>query len=103
MIPMVQPVAYIQPVVASNQVVPNTLIFTNPQYFKCTQVICTCPNYKNTVTTIVTTNFNFLNCLYCYWTGLVCWILFQCLRDKEISCDDTTHVCPHCQYIKYRK
>ena len=94
-----QPVAYIQPVVASNQVNPNPVIVRNPQDFKCTPIVCTCPNCKNTVTTIVTTNFNVANCLCCFLTSLLCWLLFQCLRDKDISCNDATHICPHCQYV----
>ena len=94
-----QPVAYIQPVVASNQVVPNSVIVRNPQDFKCSPIVCTCPNCKNVVTTMVTTNFNFANCLCCFWCGLLCWFLFQCLRDKDISCNDATHICPHCQYV----
>ena len=94
-----QPVAYIQPVVASNQVNPNPVIVRNPQDFKCTPIVCTCPNCKNTVTTIVTINFNVANCLCCLCTSLLCWILFQCLRDKDISCNDATHICPHCQYV----
>lgn len=97
--PIAQPVAYIQPVIASNQVIPNTMIIRNPQDFKTIPIVCTCPNCKNTVTTIVTTNFNALNCLCCFCTSLLCWILFQCMRDKEISCNDAIHVCPHCQYV----
>jgi len=97
--PIAQPVAYIQPIVASNQVNPNAMILRNPQDFKCVPIVCTCPNCKNTVTTIVTTNFNAANCLCCLCTSLLCWILFQCMRDKEISCNDATHICPHCQYV----
>ena len=98
-LPIAQPIAYIQPVVASNQVIPNTIIIRNPQDFKISPIVCTCPNCRNTVTTIVSTNFNVLNCLCCFCTTLVCWIVFQCIRDKEISCDDATHICPHCQYV----
>ena len=94
-----QPVAYVQPVVASNQVNPNPVIVRNPQDFKCTPIVCTCPNCKNTVTTIVTTNFNVANCCCCFLTNILFWILFQCLRDKDISCNDATHICPHCQYV----
>ena len=94
-----QPVAYIQPVVATNQVIPNSVIVRNPQDFKCTPIVCTCPNCKNVVTTIVTTYFNVANCCCCFWGGLLCWFLFQCLREKDISCNDATHICPHCQYV----
>ena len=96
---MYQPVSYVQPVVTSNQVIPNSVIITNPQNFKCVPVVCTCPNCKNTVTTIVTTNFNCLNCLCCLFFDLFLWIIFQIARNKDISCNDATHVCPHCQFV----
>ena len=94
-----QPVQYIQPVVATNQVNPTMVLVRNPQDFRCTPIVCVCPNCKNTVTTIVTTNFNWLNCLCCFWSGLFFWIIFQIVRNKDISCNDAIHVCPHCQYV----
>jgi len=96
---MYQPVSYVQPVVATNQVNPTMVLVRNPQDFRCTPIVCVCPNCKNTVTTIVTTNFNWLNCLCCFWSGLFFWIIFQIVRNKDISCNDAIHVCPHCQYV----
>ena len=96
---MTQPVQYIQPIVATNQVNPNVVLIRNPQDFRCSPIVCICPNCKNTVTTIVTTNFNCLNCLCCLWFDLVLWIIFQLIRNKDVSCNDATHVCPHCQFV----
>jgi hypothetical protein len=97
---VVQPtVAVVQPIIpVNNQVLPNQPIFRNPFEFKTLPVLCTCPNCKNNVTTIVQTNFNWPNCCCCFWTGLIWWIIFQLIRNKELNCDDAVHICPVCNF-----
>ena len=37
-----------------------------PPNLKTSPVFMTCPNCRNNITTVVETNFNFLNCLFCF-------------------------------------
>ena len=89
-----------QPIV-SNQVLPsnvqnqvnlNIILKTNPQFITCPQC-----GYSGITRTV--NNFNIVNCLCCWFTDPICWLLFQVCRGKDISCFDATHFCASCNVL----
>ncbi len=86
--PLAQAPIQNQPIVVNQVALPQ---------LKTSPVTVCCPYCKQTVTTIVETQFNCAICCLCLMTGLFVWMCFQCCRDKDLSCNDATHRCPSCQ------
>ena len=80
-----------------NQQEPSVLI--NPNIFKTTPISINCTICHKPITTSVTQEFNFCACLLCWCTGLICYVLIQAIRGKDICCYDATHRCPYCNNI----
>jgi len=77
-----------------NQQSPGMML--NPDMFKLNPVNINCPSCGKIITTVVTQNFSCLACLLCCCTGLVCYLLIQVCRGKDICCQDADHTCPYC-------
>ena len=76
-----------------NQVNPNLILLkSNPQFI-------TCPHCGYSGITRTVNNFNIPNCLCCWFTDPICWLLFQVCRGKDISCFDATHFCASCNAV----
>ena len=77
-----------------NQQSPAVMI--NPEVFKLNPVTINCPSCGKTITTVVTQNFSCLACLLCCCTSLICYLIIQTCRGKDLCCQDADHTCPYC-------
>ena len=89
---VVQPPIQNQPIVV-NQVIPVVQI-----KLRSSPVAMICPFCKNNITTVTDTQFNCLNCCFCYWAFII-WIIVQLISDKDLNCTDAVHKCPKCGNI----
>ena len=88
-----QPIVSNQVLPSNVQVNPNLIVLkSNPQFITCPQC-----GYSGITRTV--NNFNIANCLCCFFTDPVCWLLFQVCRGKDISCFDATHFCASCNAV----
>ena len=87
--------------VGGNQILPSNVQSLHPNLIKLKSnpAIITCPRCGYSGLTRTTTNFNIANFLCCWCTGLLCWICFQCCRDKDINCNDANHFCAKCNAV----
>ncbi len=90
--PIMQPPVQNQPIVV-NQVIPVVQI-----KLRSSPVAMICPFCKNNITTVTDTQFNCLNCCFCYWAFII-WIIVQLISDKDLNCTDAVHKCPKCGNI----
>ena len=94
------PVYVVSPV--ANQVSPNQPSF-NPAILASTlkseAKIATCPYCKTVNTTRVEQTCNCGNVCCCLCTSLLCWVIFQAARGKDINCCDANHYCPKCNQL----
>ena len=102
--PLAQPV-YIPPggqppmqAPIQNQPIIVNQIPVIPIKFTTAPMAITCPFCRNNITTIVTTNFNWLNCLFCCFFCEI-WLIVQLVQGKDLNCTDATHRCPQCNQI----
>ena len=87
--------------VQQNQIIVNQqmqpkIIYVDSTNFKTNPCITFCPFCKNQIQTKVNTKCNLYSCLFCYFCGVLNWMLIQCCRNKEFNCCDGEHVCPMC-------
>ena len=85
---------FYQPPPIVNQQQP-IVIYQQPLNLKTSPTNVTCPYCRNQVVTLVETNFNCLNCLFCCWAFYL-WIIVELVRGKDLNCTDATHKCPSC-------
>ena len=91
--PTYQPPVPNQPPIIVNQGIPQV-----PIKLKTVPAVVVCPHCHNTVTTVVDTQFNCLNCCFCYCLTL-CWIIVNLANEKDFNCSDATHKCPQCGQV----
>ena len=77
----------------------NQNTYVQTANLKSRPVLVFCPFCKNNVITLVETHFNWLSCLCCLISRLIIWSIFQCMRNKDLNCNDATHRCPSCGNI----
>ena len=88
------PQVQVQPQIVVNQVTPAVAVITPA--VKSTPYLTVCPFCKNQVMTSTIRTFNCCTCLLCYCTGLICFLIIQSCRGKDLSCYDADHRCPNC-------
>ena len=93
--PFEQPV--VQPGIAQPIIVVNQVVTVNTEARTYTPYATVCPYCKKKVTTVPVKHFNCGTCLLCYFTGLLFYICFQLIRQKELCCFDALHKCPNCR------
>jgi hypothetical protein len=64
---------------------------------KSNSTLVKCPYCNETIMTDSETTCSFSNTLCCIFFGLAPWIIFQCVRGKDIKCMDASHFCPKCK------
>ena len=91
-IPQQQP----QPVVVNQPILPQ-VIYIDSSKFNNSPCSMVCPFCKSQMATEVKKSWNWYNCFFCLWAGIVCWAGMQYCRNKEINCYDSEHFCPVCR------
>ena len=91
-IPQQQP----QPVVVNQPILPQ-VIYIDSSKFNNSPCSMVCPFCKSQMSTEVKKSWNWYNCFFCLWAGIVCWAGMQYCRNKEINCYDSEHFCPVCR------
>ena len=96
--PAIAPAIPVTPVaIISNQNNPNgNALPVDPDKFKCVPIMMECQFCHRMMATKVSKSLNVCACLLCYCTGIVCYVLIQACRKKDICCWDATHKCPFC-------
>ena len=89
-----------QPPVQNQQqpIVVQQYVNAPPVKLKSSPVSMFCPHCKKTVTTVVSTQFNCLNCCFCFCFCLL-WLIVELVSDKDLNCTDATHKCPNCKNV----
>ena len=82
--------------IISNQMAKPQVVYVDTTNFKTSPCNTVCPFCKNQIQTKVNTKCNLYSCLFCYFCGILNWMLIQCCRNKEFNCCDGEHVCPMC-------
>ncbi len=82
--------------IISNQMAKPQVVYVDTTNFKTSPCQTVCPFCKNQIQTKVNTKCNLYSCLFCYFCGVLNWMLIQCCRNKEFNCCDGEHVCPMC-------
>ena len=93
-----QPILSNQPIV-SNQILPSENpipVSSSPPNLKSNPQMITCPHCGHVGLTRTVNNFNIPNFICCWLTSPILWVLFQVLREKDISCVDAVHYCERC-------
>ena len=94
--PTAQPI-FQAPVMNQQQpIIVNQYNPVQPLDLKTSPTTVVCPFCKQTVTTIVETECSGASVCCCICTSLVCWVIFQICRNKDLNCNDATHKCPSC-------
>ena len=100
--PMAPASATYQPPMANQQpIVVNQAIPQAPLKLKTMPASIVCPHCHNNVTTVVDTQFNCLNCCFC-WFFCICWCCVNLINDKDFNCTDATHKCPQCGQVVFQ-
>ena len=89
------PMPNAQPIVV-NQVIPQV-----PVKIRSSPAVMVCPHCHNTITTVVDTQFNCLNCCFCY-CFFICWVIANLVNEKDFNCTDATHKCPQCGQVVFQ-
>ena len=87
--------------VVINQTTPlvvNTVVFS-PDMFKLSPVNITCPFCRQMVTTRVQTSCSCCACCFCLFTTFLCYCIVQCIRGKNLICQNAVHSCPNCKQV----
>lgn len=93
----------------NNQVTPK--VEDNPNMFhsilKTSSVMIRCPFCKLDGITVVEEKINYLNVCCCICTSWYCvpaifWVIYQCVRGKDLNCNDADHYCKHCKLLVYK-
>ena len=92
------PVPTIQAPVLNQPIVVDQDIPMNQVKVKTTPVSMVCPFCKNNITTMVRTEFNWLNFCFCFFFRII-WLIVKIESQKELNCNDATHFCPSCGQI----
>ncbi len=79
-----------------NQRANPQIVYIDTTNFKTSPCNTVCPYCKNRIQTKVNTKCNWYSCLFCYFCGVLTWILIQCCRNKQLNCCDSEHFCPMC-------
>ena len=88
-----------QPTFPNQQpIVVNQYISQAPLKLRTTPAVIVCPHCHNSITTVVDTQCNCLNCCFC-WCFFPFWILVNLVNEKDFNCTDATHKCPQCGQI----
>lgn len=85
-----------QPVVINSQPQNNVIIANDPNMYRTSSVLATCPACKITSNTRVETSCSCSNVLCCLFTDPIIWLIFQAVRGKDINCCDARHTCSSC-------
>ena len=80
-----------------NQQPQNTMV--NPNLFKTVPIAMTCQFCNKPITSTVNKEFNFLACCLCFCTGLICYLIVQACRNKDLCFYNATHTCPYCGQV----
>ena len=80
-----------------NQQPQNTMV--NPNLFKTVPIAMTCQFCNKPITSTVNKEFNFLACCLCFCTGLICYLIVQACRQKDLCFYNATHTCPYCGQV----
>ena len=78
---------------------PQQAVMVNPNMFKTNPIALNCTFCNKPITTTVNKEFNFGACCICFLTGLICYLIVQACRNKDLCFYDathTTHTCPYC-------
>ena len=90
---------YAQPVIVSpaniNSIVVNQPI-NNGIVFGRTPLEAVCPRCKSPVTTVVEDRCNGAAWGFCCVASCI-YVCYQCVRGKDLGCNDTQHFCPNCK------
>ena len=84
--------AYQPPIVNQQQPI---VVYQQPPVLKSSPAFLVCPHCRNQVTTIVETNFNCGNFLFCFCFFYL-WIIVELVNGKDLNCSDAIHKCPRC-------
>ena len=87
-----------QPIVV-NQIIPQAT-FQPTIKIKTAPAFMACPYCHNVITTVVNTQFNWLNCCFCYCFPM-CWVIVNLINEKDFNCTNATHLCPQCGQVVY--
>jgi hypothetical protein len=93
--PPQQPIIVQQPMMIQNQTVPMDIAMMEA-VLKSAPGFVTCPFCQHQGITNAKTACSFLSCLCCCCTGVLCWVIFQACRNKDINCTDADHFCMRC-------
>ena len=85
-----------QPPIANQQ--QPIVVYQQPLNLKTSPANVVCPYCRNQVVTLVETNFNCLNCLFCCWF-VELWLIIELVRGKDLNCTDAVHKCPSCGQV----
>ena len=66
------------------------------QSLKTDPVYINCPHCSTQGQTRTEQSFSLLACCCCCCTGVICWVIFQALRNKEMNCTNSKHYCIKC-------
>ena len=75
---------------------PQQVAMVNPNMFKTSPIALNCTFCNKPITTTVNQEFNFGACCICFLTGLICYLIVQACRNKDLCFYDATHTCPYC-------
>jgi hypothetical protein len=91
----------VNPIIINSQ--PNTqpIVYVNPSLYKTNPVASQCNSCRNSGLTRVVTEFDMANycCYFCF--GIIVWLIYQAVRDKDISCMNADHYCSYCGFKIY--
>lgn len=80
----------------------NIIIIDSYQKFKVDPTLTTCSTCKLNVITQVEKEINLKNLVFYLLTGPIIYMLFQKIRDKDISLMNAKHICSRCKKEIYQ-